>query len=354
MKLPRISWMFALAAILASAQETVKVVSKATDRTLKLPGELAPFEKVDLVARANGYITKIHVDRGSSVRKGQVLVELSAPELAAQIAEAEARVHSIEAQRAELQAREAAAQATYDRLKAASATAGAISGNELVQAEKSLEAAKAAVRTTGESIKTAQAAVTAQRELEAYLKIAAPFDATVTERLVHPGALAGPSTGPMLRLENNSRLRMIVPVPEAQVSSVTRGARLSFTVPAYPGQTFSGTVARISRTLDPATRTMPVELDVSNTAGALAPGMYPQVEWPLTKSAALLVPATAVVTTTERVFVIRVRNGKADWVTVRKGPAAPGDLVEVQGGIQAGDTVIKRATDEIRAGQTVR
>jgi membrane fusion protein (multidrug efflux system) len=102
------------------------------------------------------------------------------------------------------------------------------------------------------------------------------------------------------------------------------------------------------------TRTMSVELDVQNARGLLSPGMYPEVSWPVRgQVAALLVPATSVVTTTERTFVIRVRDGRAEWVNVKHGPA-DGDLVQIQGALQAGDVVVRRGTDEIREGSAVQ
>src|SRR5438270_9915884 len=107
-------------------------------------------------------------------------------------------------------------------------------------------------------------------------------------------------------------------------------------------------IARIAHSLDEKTRTENVELDVINRDGALSPGMYPTVSWPVrSQRPALLVPLTSVVTTTERVFVIRVRDGRAEWVDVREGPSA-GDQVEVAGALQPGDLVIRRATDEMR------
>jgi len=121
-------------------------------------------------------------------------------------------------------------------------------------------------------------------------------------------------------------------------------------VPAYPERNFSGTVARRAQALDQKTRTMAVELDVMNPDRSLAPGMYAAVKWPVRRSQpALYVPRTSVVTTTERTFVIRGKNGKAEWVNVRKG-AVDGDLQEVIGELQAGDKVVKRAYDELREG----
>lgn len=131
----------------------------------------------------------------------------------------------------------------------------------------------------------------------------------------------------LLTVQQVSQLRLLVPVPEESVS----GANVPFQVPAWPERTFSGVIVRISHALDQKTRTMPVELDVINRDGSLAPGMYPTVKWPARGSLpSLFVPGTSIVTTTERTFVIRDRGGSAEWVDVRKG-VAEGDLVEVFG-----------------------
>jgi multidrug efflux pump subunit AcrA (membrane-fusion protein) len=109
-------------------------------------------------------------------------------------------------------------------------------------------------------------------------------------------------------------------------------------------------VARVAKSLDTATRTMPVEADVNNSNGLLSPGMYADVDWTSKRTRpSLLVPPTAIVTTTERTFVIRVNGGKAEWVNVIRGIAS-GDLVEVMGALNEGDVIVKRATDEIRDG----
>ncbi|MDZ4798355.1 MAG: efflux RND transporter periplasmic adaptor subunit [Bryobacteraceae bacterium] len=348
---------FCCAASFAFAQtkvETVEVTSDKVSRNLKLPGEFLPYLTVDLHARVAGFVENVRVDRGSSVRVGDLLVTLSAPEMKAQILEAEARVRSAEADLIEQDAKIAAAMSTFERLKAASATPGAIAGNELIQAEKSVDAVKAAKQGLQMRVQAAKAAAEAQKELQGYLQVTAPFDGIITERFAHPGALAGPSSPtPLLRLEQVSRLRLVVAVPESEVGGMVRNARVPFSVPAYPGQTFQGTVARIGRVLDPKTRTMPVELDVMNGAGKLSPGMFPEVTWPVRMTtASTLVPPTAVVTNTARTFVIRVRAGKAEWVTVRRGKPA-GDLLEVAGDVAPGDRVVKAATDEIRDGAPV-
>jgi membrane fusion protein, multidrug efflux system len=113
-------------------------------------------------------------------------------------------------------------------------------------------------------------------------------------------------------------------------------------------------VARLAHALDPKTRTMAVELDVVNRDGSLAPGMFPSVKWPVrSPRPVLLVPRTSVVTTSERTFVIRDREGRAEWVDVKKGPA-DGDLLEVLGDLRAGDRVLRRGSDEVRDGAALR
>ena len=113
--------------------------------------------------------------------------------------------------------------------------------------------------------------------MQSYLQIKAPFDGVVTERLVHPGALVGPGADPvLLTIQQISQLRLVVAVPEEYVSGITEGAKVAFHVPAYPERTYSGTLARVSHSLDKGTRTMAVELDVANRDGSLAPGMYPE------------------------------------------------------------------------------
>lgn len=330
--------------------ETTKVVSQALEKTITIPGDLTPYQAVNLHAKVSGFVESVAVDRGSWVKKGQVLARLSAPELRAQRAEAEAKVQAVRAQQAEAQAKAVAAQSTYERLKAASATPGVVAGNDVEIAAQTHAALRAQVEALKGSGAAAEAALKAVSELEAYLEIAAPFDGVITERNVHPGSLVSQSTGPMLRIEQISRLRLTVPVPEAYVGAIMNGARVDFRVSAFPDQTFQGVIARPSRSLDMKTRSMLVELDVTNPKQALAPGMFAEVQWPISRGqASLFVPTTAVVRTSERQFVVRVRNGVAEWVDVRRGQVN-GTVIEVFGDLREGDVVVRRGNDEIRPG----
>jgi len=157
----------------------------------------------------------------------------------------------------------------------------------------------------------------------------------------------------LLRLVETDRLRLVVPVPEAYTSDLTGGRNVSFSVAAYPGEIFSGSVARIARTVDVATRTMAIEMDVANKDGRLAPGTFCQVQWSVRRSSpSLFVPGTSIVSTTDRTFVIRIRGDRAEWVDVHTGLAS-GSSVEVFGDLHPGDEIAGQGTDELRPGTTV-
>jgi RND family efflux transporter MFP subunit len=287
------------------------------------------------------------------VKRGQLLGTLSAPELRALRLEAEAKLQAARAQQAEAQAKMVAAQSTYGRLKAASATPGVVAGNDLEVAERGFEAARAQVEASKNSGAAAEAAAKAVAEMEAYLELTAPFDGVITERNVHPGSLVGPSTGALLRIEQLTRLRLTVPVPEVYVGAIMKGTTVGFRVSAFPDQTFQGVIARPAHSLDMKTRSMLVELDVNNPRQTLAPGMFAEVQWPVSRAhTSLFVPTTAVVRTSERQFVVRVRNGVAEWVDVRRGEVS-GSLIEVFGDLREGDVVARRGSDETRPGSRI-
>jgi RND family efflux transporter MFP subunit len=284
--------------------------------------------------------------------------------LIAQRAEAEAKLQEAQSQLAVAQSKFAADQGTYERLAAAAKTPGVVAGNDLQIASKAADADRAGVAALESSVAAARSARDSVAQMENYLRITAPFDGTVTERNAHPGALVGPASGasagsPMLRIEMLGRLRLVVPVPETDVANVPQGAQIKFIVPAFPTETFQAPVARISHSIDEKTRTMPVELEVSNAAGKLTPGTFCQVQWPVRRATPTnFVPQSAIATNQERTFVIRISSngpnaGKAEWVDVKTGASiatATGTLVEVFGDLKIGDQIVLRATDAIRPG----
>jgi RND family efflux transporter MFP subunit len=337
--------------VAAQSVKFVKVISKKVARTSELPGEFYPFLSVQLHAKVASYVEKVLVDRGSFVKEGELLVHLSAPEMMARIAQAQAQLTSAESDEAQAEAQLAAAQSTYSRIQEASKTPGAVAENDIVQAKQQTEAAQALVLSRQRTVTSFKSNLKSQEDLAAYLSVTAPFDGVISTRYVHPGALVGPGSDvPLLQLDQISHLRLAVAVPESDIAGLVKGTKVDFKVPAYPDRTFSGVIARPAYALDMKTRTMPVELDVANSQRLLAPGMYPSVLWPVERSGtSLLVPATSIVTTTERVFVIRNKNGHAEWVDVRRGPTA-GNLVEISGELKPGDEIVERGTDEIRDG----
>jgi RND family efflux transporter MFP subunit len=338
--------------------DVAKVSSRKLAIAVRLPGELQAYEAVAVYPKVPAFVDSIIVDRGSVVKSGQLMVRLVAPELAAQRAEAQSKLQGVEAQRVEAEAKLASDDGTYERLKAASTTPGVVAGNDLEIAQKAVEGDRARLEAVRKSAQAAEASLKSITEIESYLQIRAPFDGVVTERNVHPGALVGPSGGaggqlPLVRVEQTGRLRLVVPVPEKYAADIVNGANVEFTVPAFPNQTFRGTVARIARSVEVKTRTMPVELDLRNADGRLASGMFSEVLWPVHRSVpTLFVPTSAVARTTEATFVVRIRNGNSEWVDVRTGEV-DGKFVEVFGDLQEGNEVAVRGTDELRPGTRV-
>jgi membrane fusion protein, multidrug efflux system len=341
------------------AVEVVKVVEQPLNVILSLPGELTPYETVALYSRVNGFVKTIRVDRGSRVKLGELIAVLEAPELDAQKAEAQSKLQGAQAQLAAVRSKADATSSTYDRLKAASATPGVVAGNDVVVAQKAVEADQGQIAAAQQNVEAARQALRSVTDMEGYLHITAPFAGVVTERNVHPGALVGPAGGPgtaapIVRIVSSNRLRLVIPVPEAYTAGMTSGAALSFSVAAYPGQMFSGTVSRIAQSVDVSTRTMAIELDVDNTDARLAPGTFCQVRWPIRRTApSLMVPSASVASTTGRTFVIRVRGGRTEWVDVKTGLSS-GPLIEVFGDLTAGDEVAAHGTDEVRSGTQVQ
>ncbi len=342
-----------------AAVTTIAVASKKLQTTISLPAQLTPYEQVDIYPKVTGFVQTVTVDRGSRVQQGQVLVRLTAPELVSQRSQAEAAVRAAESQLSTAQAKLASDDGTYQHMVAAAKTPGVLAENDVAVAGQTVSADKGLVAAAEQNVAAAKDSMRSVSQNESYLTIGAPFAGVVTNRNLHPGALIGPGSGaggalPILQIVDDKRLRLVVPIPEAQVSDMKAGQLVSFTVPAYPGQTFKAPIQRISHEVDEKSRTMPVELDVANRDGRLSPGSFTNVSWPLERSyPTLFVPSTAVTTDQQHTFVIRVRDNKAEWVTVQTGQSVAGDI-EVFGDLTAGDQVIKTASDAIHTGDTVR
>lgn len=311
---------------------------------ITVPGELQAYQQTDLYAKVNGYIKNLLVDIGSQVHKGQLLATLEAPELNSQLEEAKSRI---------LQAKAVyfASKATYDRLYNTSKTPGTVSQNDLEQAQAKKSSDSASVEAAKASYKEFAANLN-------YLQIRAPFDGVITLRNVNLGAYVGPggasSNQALFRLEDHNRLRLVISVPENFTGGLNNKDQVSFSIRELPGEKFTAKVERLAGALDNTLRSERLEMDVYNTNKKLLPNMYADVNVPLPATdSAFIVPKTAVVTSTEKVFVIRVKDGKAEWVNVQKGLGS-GDNMEVYGKITPGDQIVKAASEEIRDGSPIK
>ncbi len=321
-----------------AAIETISLQKNKLSSSLRLPGELQAWQQVDLYAKENSFVKKLYVDVGSEVQAGQLLATMDAPELSARLSGAQSRLKSAEAVYM-------GSKANYDRLFETSKTPGTISQNDLDQAEArkssdyaQLEAAKAAYRE-----------VTDTRN---YLEIRAPFAGVISARNANMGAYAGPSGKgselPLFTLQQQKKLRLVVSIPEAYTGYLNDQDEIAFNIKSMPGEAFHAKINRSAGALDSRLRSERIEMDVTNDDKKLLPGMVAEVVLQANqKDSTFIVPKKAVVSTTERVFVIRVNNNKAEWVNVKKGREADGK-VEVFGLLQSGDQLVKTATDEIR------
>ncbi|MCW5823747.1 MAG: efflux RND transporter periplasmic adaptor subunit [Cyanobacteria bacterium TGS_CYA1] len=363
--------------------DTVKVVAHNLKRTLNIPAEISAFRDVSIYPKVQGFVKSMHVDRGSMVKQGQLLVEIDAPELEANfkesqakfesassaLIEAEAKIQNAIAQNEEDIAKSEADSANYKRIQNAAKTPGAIAPVDIESAQKTLEGSLAHVRASKQSILGAQSELEAQKgkvkaagqalkslkEMMGYLKVSAPFAGIIKERNVHEGSLVSSSSAvPMLRIADTSKLRLIVPIPESAVSGIKQNEQMQFSVPAFVGRTFTGTISRISHVLDRKTRTMLVELDVQNARNDLAPGMYAEVVWTMERPyRTLFVPSSAVMSAEDKTFVIKVDNEVARVIPISRGQPM-GDLVEITGDIREGDQIVLQASDEFNTGAKLK
>src|SRR5215210_434833 len=312
--------------------------------SLQIPGELIPYQQVDIYAKENSFVKKVFVDVGSEVSQGQLLVSMEAPEIDSRLSEARSNLKS-------LQAIYISTKAHYDRLLETSKTPGTISPNDLDQA-------LAEVNSQNARLQGARSAYGAIAATKNYLNIKAPFSGVITARNVNPGAYVGPSGKgsdvPMFILQQQKKLRLVISVPEMYTGLLNHQDAVSFNVKSMPHSKFTAKVKRMAGSLDERLRSERLEMDVINNDKKLLPGMYAEVNIPLPgKDSTFVIPKTALVSSTEKVFVIRVVNQKAEWVDVKKGREAE-DKVEVYGNLNEGDNIIKIATDEIRNGSNIK
>lgn len=309
-------------------------------KKLRIPAELIPYEKAEINAKVEGYVQKIMVDIGDQVKQGQVLAVLEAPEIVADYAEANAKLQ-------EANARFIGSNDRYDRLKQASLEEGIVAAGDLISTENQKKADSAAVNA-------AKSTAEAYSQLQDYLTLRAPFNGRITKRTVDPGNLVGDHSQSLFVLETPHRLRLRVPVPESYTGNVPASEQLVFSVDAIEDKTFEAKLSRKSGSIDPATRTEIWEYEFDNSNDELKPGMYALAQLDLNRnSPSFVVPYSAVVTSQERKFIVKVNNGTAEWIDVRQG-ISMNDGVEVFGDLREGDTILMRGSEEIKAGSQVQ
>ncbi len=317
-------------------QYQLTVVKKAGVATIiKLPAQLVAYEEVSIFPKVNGYVKTVLVDIGSKVSKGQLLMLLEAPELEQASLEAKEKYEKAKADYS-------IDQEHYNRLLEASKTPGAISPLDLSTIKAKMEADNALCNAEKDDWQM-------QQTMMGYLQVTAPFTGVITERNVHPGALvsAEEKNIPMLELKQVDHLRLQVDIPEGVAGTLKDKDSVSFYTSAFPGKKMSGIISRKSDNINEQYRSERIEIDVPNKDGSLAPGMYADVVLQSKgNDNALSVPKSAVVTSTERKYVLVMHNGAITKADVSTGNETV-DNIEVYGSLQSGDSVIINANDEI-------
>jgi RND family efflux transporter MFP subunit len=323
------------------AVATPDTVGKKT--TFELPGRLEAYSQAQIYARVSGYVKDWKADIGASVKAGDLLAEIDAPDLDQQIMQAEAELSSA-------QANATLATATLQRGQQL-INSGAVSKQDLDQ-----RAADASNRQG--LVKSAQANLDRLRVLEQYKRITAPFDGLVTVRNTDLGALINAGSGggpPLFVVSDTSRLRVYVNVPQSYVPNIRIGTKAHISVPEYPGRQFSATVEASAQSVDAASGTTRMLLVVDNASGELMSGAFTNVSFDLPHpEIAINVPASALIFDRSGLHVATVDN---DNHVVLKQVTISRDLgkeVEIGSGLAAEDRIVESPPDGIASGDEVR
>ncbi|HUL34135.1 MAG TPA: efflux RND transporter periplasmic adaptor subunit [Candidatus Eisenbacteria bacterium] len=343
-------------------------------QSLTIAGAFKPFQEIDVHAKVAGYIKEIYVDVGSHVKEGQTLAVLEVPELAAELAGADAAVRrsqqEIRRSQSDLmraKSGHAAAHAMYQRLEGASKEkAGLVAQQELddaqakdLEGEAQVSAAEAALSAAQQALEVAEATRKQYQALSSYTRITAPFTGVITARYADTGALiaAGTSSSaqsiPMVRLAQVSKLRLVLPVPESLAAQIHLGDPVNVHVQAL-NKNIVGRVSRFAQSLDLQTRTMETEIDFENAKETLLPGMYAETVLQLADHQNVLtVPIEAVMQGAGQARVLTVDSRNiVEEKKVKLGLQGK-SLVEVLSGLNDGDRVIIGNQSQFRSGERV-
>jgi RND family efflux transporter MFP subunit len=332
------------------------VRSSGAKMSVSWPATTDAFAAANIFARASGYIAKRNVDIGSHVKEGQVLAEITAPELDHQIAQAEATLAQMQSALRQAQANKDLANVTWGR-DSKLVKEGWVTLQQGDTDRLNLQAQDAAVGVADANIKAQQAQLLVLRQQKAYQSVVAPFDGVVTQRNIDVGSLvqADATSGTfMFTMMHSDVIRIQLYVPQDEAFGVSAGVDAVVRVPEMPGRTFPGTVARIADALQPGTRTLLTEIDVPNPDHALTPGTYCTVELQIPRrTPSLIVPSDAIIFNGDGLSVAVVENGVARIRRVNEVRDF-GATVEVNEGVKDGDQVILNPPIDLTDGRNVR
>ncbi|MFL5309932.1 MAG: efflux RND transporter periplasmic adaptor subunit [Myxococcales bacterium] len=336
----------------------VKALAVDAGRTLTLPAGLVANQQTLVYARASGYVRRWLVDIGDRVKKGQLLVQLDTPELDKQLAQARASLAQTIAALRQAEANRELAIVTARR-------EAALFAKLLISAQEN-DQAQTQAAVWNASVNAAQANVVAQRanvgQLEQFVsfgQVYAPYDGTITRRLVEVGTLvnagAGTAAAALFEIVSTDPMQSYVDVPQPFAPSIRVGADAKIAVRAFRGQVFSGRVSRTAGALDPASRTLRTEVDIPNPKGELLAGMYADVSLDVAVSHQVVrVPASAVIADSRGVHVAVVDgSGKVHLVAVTTG-LDNGITIELVGGLSGGEQVIAAPPAGVTDGMQVQ
>ncbi|MEP6950571.1 MAG: efflux RND transporter periplasmic adaptor subunit [Ginsengibacter sp.] len=308
-------------------------------KNIELPAELLPYEQSELFARVQGYVKEMKVDIGDKVHRGQILALIEAPELNTKQAEYQSAVQAAKA-------KYLSSNDMYQRLNKASQakTPGIVAPVELIRSHNQLLADSASYQASRQLAQSYE-------QVAGLLLLRSPFDGIITTRNADRGALVGNSQV-VLTVQNNRTLRLRIAVPELYNASNTATTQATFRLDAFPEKLFAATLSRKSGTIDPTTRTEQWEYSFDNKADDLKAGSFAYVELNMErKGTSFVIAPGSIATNQERKFVIKVKDGKAEWVDVRQGMSTDKGI-EVFGILSNGDTLVVRATDERKPAST--
>jgi RND family efflux transporter MFP subunit len=333
-----------------------QVVQRHGRLHVSLPGTTLAFEQADIYARASGYVLKRNVDIGDHVKTGQLLAEITAPEVDYQVAQLQNSLQQAEATTRQTAANRSLAQVTWGR-DSVLVNQGWVTQQQGDTDRYTLQAQQHATQAAQNSAAAMQAQLQYTNQQKIYQQVVAPFDGVVTQRNIDVGSLitANATSGTaMFTVVQSGVIRVWVYVPQDAAFGVKPGIEAIIRVPAMPNLTFHGKVTRIADALQPGTRTLLTEVDIPNPDGALQPGVYCTVELRIPRqSPSLIVPASAIIFNQSGMQVAVVADGVAHLHKIAI-TADNGTEVEVNDGIKDGDKVILQPPVNLADGNKVQ